>query len=195
MPPAHTLPQPRIEVTAGLTKLGMAALLVSLALPVAGRPSHAQSYGVQAIYVDSTTVRPVLRKLWIESVHANKELVACIGGYRFGDIFRLDRAAALYSLIPYQDSARRGPEFDADSMGVSRYLSELSVETCKPPDWVGTVHTHRMEGGREYPKLSSDDRGVISLWHERWSNDSVFCVLFSGEKPPYCEYRPGPIAR
>lgn len=155
------------------------------------RHARPQALVVTRVLVDATRVRPVLQRLWDESVAANKERVACIGGARDGAIFRITRAAALESLAPPPDSIRGRPEFDADSMGVSRYLSELSVEVCRPPEWAGTIHTHRVERGVEYPRLSSTDRAVISLWHARWRAESVFCVLYTREKPPRCEYRPG----
>ena len=173
-----------------------ATALTLLALAGSAAAARGQSDYVRAVYVDSLRVRPVLLQLWLESEATNRELVACIGGHREGDAFRITRAADLRALLAGSAPAKparnaRDTAYESDSVSVSRHFSEVSVHTCRPPEWVGTVHTHRMEDGVEYPKLSSNDRAVISLWHERWRRESVFCVLFSPEKPPYCEYQPG----
>jgi hypothetical protein len=144
---------------------------------------HAQRAPVQLVLIDSLKVRPVFQKLWDESVEMGKELVACIGGDQQDGTFKIRRAADLRSLMSQR--------FDSDSVSISLHGSQLSVDICKPPGWSGTIHTHRMEGGVEFPKLSARDRAVISLWHERWRRDSVFCVMFSRIKPPYCEYHAG----
>jgi hypothetical protein len=191
----------RLSLAAALLAPGLAAILAAPAFAQrAGAPAPAeprlvptrpQAVLVTRVLVDAGRIRPVLQRLWDESVAANKERVACLGGAREGTTFRITRAAALDSLATPPDSTRGRPEFDADSMGVSRYLSELSVEVCRPPEWAGTIHTHRVERGVEYPRLSSTDRAVISLWHARWRAESVFCVLYTREKAPHCEYRPG----
>jgi hypothetical protein len=141
---------------------------------------------ISRILVDSAAVRPVFRRLWDESVDTGREQVACIGGERRGREVRISRAAELREVVR---SAGAAADIDSDSVSVSREGSRLSVEACGPPDWIGTVHTHRIEDGVEHPGLSSDDRAVVSLWHARWRRESVFCVLYSPEKPPYCEHR------
>jgi len=147
---------------------------------------------VRTVALDRTNVRPVLQRLWRESVKANREMIACIGGDRDGDTFRISRAAPLEALVPAPDSVAGKPEFSSDSVSVSRYLTDVSIATCRPPRWVGTVHTHSArQDDLRYPKFSSDDRTVISRWHERWRHESVFCVLFAYDRVPYCEYREG----
>jgi hypothetical protein len=173
---------------------------------------------ISRIVIDSVAVRPVLRELWEASVETAREQVACIGGRRQGREFRIARAAELRAARRLSAGGSAGGslanagtgadaaveadggigsgaaieaagDIDSDSVSVSREWSRLSVDVCGPPEWVGTVHTHRIEGGEEHPGLSSNDRAVVSLWHARWRHESVFCVLYSPEKPPYCEHR------
>jgi hypothetical protein len=133
-------------------------------------------------------VRPVLEELWRASAKANRELVACLGGHREGETFKITRAAPLNLLIADRASTEAG----SDSVSVGPRLTRLSIEACRPPRWVGTVHTHGAgQASLRYPKFSSFDRTVISEWHRRWRHESVFCVLFSEETVPYCEYQPG----
>ena len=171
------------------TSLGVAVALASLA----HFSATTQAQGVRAVLVDSVRVRPILQRLWDESVRTNQERVACIGGERREGVVRVTRAVDLTDALgTLVSSGSEGePSFESDSASVTREGSLLSIEVCRPPDWFGTVHTHRIEDGVEYPKLSSGDRAVISLWHERWRRDSVFCVMFSRVAPPACEWRPG----
>ena len=175
---------------------GILAVAASAAALCGSAPAAAQSPGASAgvwqarisrILVDSAAVRPVFRRLWDESVETGREQVACIGGERRGREVRISQAAELREVVRRASGASE--DIDSDSVSVSREGSRLSVEACGPPDWIGTVHTHRIENGVEYPGLSSDDRAVVSLWHARWRRESVFCVLYSPEKPPYCEHR------
>ncbi len=171
----------------------LALLLLGLAPLLAITPvGHAQSPSVRLVTIDSLKVRPVLQQLWQDSVRDNRELVACLGGQLRGDTFKITHAVPLESLITIPDSLRWDPEVGSDSVSVGSYLTTLSIETCRPPEWVGAVHTHssRVEDLR-YPKLSPHDETVVSLWHERWQRDSVFCVLFEEGRPPYCEFREG----
>lgn len=116
--------------------------------------------------------RAVLRSLWIESVEANQERVACIAGYRDGEIFHVT-------------NAERVPTEKADSM---RVTPGPSLEKCGPPEWVGTVHTHiALYLGRPFSTLSPSDRAVMGLWHDRWGVQGAFCVLYSPAEA-YCEY-------
>lgn len=168
----------------------MSFSVVVLAAGVA--PVRAQSPLVRLVTLDSTSVRPVLERLWDDSVRENRELVACLGGERLGDTFKIKRAAPLESLASVPDSLEQSSEFGSDSVSVSRSLTDVSIETCRPPEWVGTVHTHSSRiADLRYPKLSSYDHAVVSLWHERWRHESVFCVLYEKGQPPYCEYLPG----
>jgi hypothetical protein len=166
--------------------LGLAPLLQNLSF------GHAQSPPVRLVTIDSLNVRPVLEQLWKDSVRENRELVACLGGRLRGDTFRISRATPLESLVAITDSLQGESEVRSDSVSVGSQLTRLSIETCRPPEWVGAVHTHssRVEELR-YPKLSPHDETVVSAWHERWRSDSVFCVLFEEGRPPYCEFRGG----
>ncbi|HEY7461110.1 MAG TPA: hypothetical protein VIC59_04475 [Gemmatimonadota bacterium] len=169
----------------------LAVLLGLAALPAIPRVVVAQSPAVRLITIDSLNVRPVLRKLWSDSVRENRELVACLGGELRGDTFKITRATPLESLVALPDSLGASP-VESDSVSVGSRVTTLSIETCGPPQWAGTVHTHSSRiADLRYPKLSPRDRTVVSLWHERWRHDSVFCVLFEEGKPPYCEFRAG----
>jgi hypothetical protein len=179
------------------------ALLGSLGLTPEVR---AQSPPVTLVKLDPSAVRPVLEKLWDESVEQNRELVACLSGQREGASFEIDRAVPLESLADVPDSLEVVPdslevvpdslednsEFGSDSVSVGSRLTDLSIATCRPPEWVGTIHTHSSRVLElRYPKLSSFDRTVVSFWHRRWRHESVFCVLFDRDKPPYCEWQAG----
>jgi hypothetical protein len=63
-----------------------------------------------------------------------------------------------------------------------------SLETCGPPRWQGTVHTHvaLYDGERPYSRFSGADRGVNRLWWRRWNAEGMFCVLYS-QTGAYCE--------
>lgn len=171
-----------------LIRIGLALACLTVGAGVA----HGQRAGVTLVTLNPVTVRPVLEGLWKESVEANRELVACLGGYRDGDTFRINKARTLESPIGGAELPASRPELGSDSVSVSPYLTNLSIETCRPPEWIGTVHTHsaRQEDLR-YPKFSSFDRTVISFWHRRWRHESVFCVLFAADQVPYCEYQEG----
>jgi len=73
----------------------------------------------------------------------------------------------------------------SDSMGVS---AAASLETCAPPRWSGTVHTHvaLRDGLRPYSLFSGADRGIMMMWWRRWGVDGLFCLLYS-EKDVLCE--------
>ncbi len=63
-----------------------------------------------------------------------------------------------------------------------------SIERCSPPKWAGTAHTHiTFYRGQPYATFSMSDRAVMGLWRRRWSQEGLFCVLFS-ETEAYCEY-------
>ncbi len=175
------------------TRAPLLATLLGLAqLPAIPGAGLAQSPAVRLVTIDSLTVRPVLQRLWNDSVRENRELVACLGGELRGDTFKITRAEPLESLVALPDSLGASPEVGSDSVSVGSRLTTLSIETCGPPRWAGTVHTHSSRiADLRYPKLSPRDRTVVSLWHERWRHDSVFCVLFDQGRPPYCEFRAG----
>jgi hypothetical protein len=109
-----------------------------------------------------------LHLLWSASAAAKAERVACLASTVDGDTIRISRVQLL--------AAGRG-----DSLGVS---AATSLETCGPPEWRGTVHTHvaLREGGRPYSLFSGADRGVMMLWWQRWRTAGVFCLLYSPEE-------------
>jgi hypothetical protein len=102
---------------------------------------------------------------------------------------REERAACLASSIRNDTVFISGiaplePE-DADSMGIS---ATASVESCGPPKWSGTVHTHISEyaDGKPSAKFSAQDRTAMRLWYDRWHSDGVFCLIYS-EEDAHCE--------
>lgn len=77
------------------------------------------------------------------------------------------------------------PPEDADSMGIS---AVASVDTCGPPQWSGTVHSHIAMYTEDRPskRFSAQDRIAMRLWYDRWRADAVFCVVYS-EEDAHCE--------
>jgi hypothetical protein len=112
-----------------------------------------------------------LRRLWLASNGAKAERVACLAGEIRRDTVRVTR------ILPLDDWS--------DSLGVS---ARQSLETCGPPRWQGTVHTHvaLRDGLRPYSRFSGADRGVNRLWWRRWNAEGMFCVLYS-PTGAYCE--------
>lgn len=112
-----------------------------------------------------------LRRLWTASIDAKAERVACLAGQVHRDTVRVTRVLPL--------------DGRADSLGVSALPS---LDTCVPPRWQGTVHTHvaLRDGVRPYSRFSGADRGVNRLWWRRWNAEGMFCVLYS-PADAYCE--------
>ena len=112
-----------------------------------------------------------LRRLWVASSDAKAERVACLAGEIRGDTVHVTRILPLTGW--------------ADSLGVS---AGQSLDTCGPPRWQGTVHTHvaLYDGERPYSRFSGADRGVNRLWWRRWNAEGMFCVLYSATGA-YCE--------
>ena len=112
-----------------------------------------------------------LRRLWSTSSDAKAERVACLAGEIRLDTVRVTR------ILPLAGRA--------DSLGVS---ARQSLDTCGPPRWQGTVHTHvaLYDGTRPYARFSGADRGVNRLWWRRWNTEGIFCVLYSADGA-YCE--------
>lgn len=113
-----------------------------------------------------------LRRLWDASIAAKQERVACLGGER------TDSGTQITRVLVLEVGA-------ADSMGIS---ATRSIETCGPPHWIGTVHTHiaLRDGQRPYPRFSGADRGVMLLWWRRWQIDGTFCLLYTATAA-HCE--------
>jgi hypothetical protein len=116
--------------------------------------------------------RPLLHELWQSSLAAKAERVACLAATIEGDTVRISDVLPL-------DPAR------SDSLGVA---ASASLETCGPPRWHGTVHTHvaLRDGLRPYSLFSGADRGVMMLWWQHWQVDGTFCLLYS-ENDVICE--------
>jgi hypothetical protein len=112
-----------------------------------------------------------LRLLWAASSNAKTEQVACLAGMIRRDTVLVTR------ILPLDGWA--------DSLGVS---AGQSLDTCGPPGWQGTVHTHvaLRDGVRPYSRFSGADRGVNQLWWRRWNAEGMFCVVYS-PTDAYCE--------
>ncbi|HYF39195.1 MAG TPA: hypothetical protein VD930_05875 [Gemmatimonadales bacterium] len=112
--------------------------------------------------------QPELHRLWEASTLAKAERVACLAADIDGDTVRISR------VLPLQVSR-------ADSLGIS---ATSSLESCGPPEWRGTVHTHvaLRDGRTPYTLFSGADRGVMMMWWQRWKVDGVFCLLYSGNE-------------
>ena len=114
----------------------------------------------------------MLRELWEESVASQQERVACLAADIRGDTVFVSRILRI--------------EADAaDSMGVSAIAS---IESCGPPEWNGTVHTHVALYAEDGPsrRFSGQDRTAMRMWYDRWRSDGVFCVVYS-ERSAHCE--------
>ena len=112
--------------------------------------------------------QPELHRLWEASALAKAERVACLAAEIEDDTVRISRVLAL-------DETR------ADSLGIS---ATASLESCGPPEWRGTVHTHvaLRDGRSPYSLFSGADRGVMMMWWQRWRVDGVFCLLYSDQE-------------
>jgi hypothetical protein len=116
--------------------------------------------------------QPELRRLWEASALAKAERVACLAAEIESETVRISRVLAL-------EEAR------ADSLGIS---ATASLESCGPPEWRGTMHTHvaLRDGRSPYSLFSGADRGVMMMWWQRWRVDGVFCLLYS-DREVICE--------
>jgi hypothetical protein len=142
----------------GTLRFGMVALLLA-----ADGPDH-----IPAAFRFEPSARPELHKLWETSSNAKAERVACLAGSTDGDTVLISR------VFPLEVGA-------SDSLGVS---AAASLDTCGPPSWRGTVHTHvaLRDGVRPYSLFSGADRGIMMLWWRRWQEDGIFCLLYSAEE-------------
>ena len=143
-------------------RLALALLTLPLAAAQPGGPD-----GV-ALGAEAATA---MRSLWNASVAAHTELVACLASTVDGDTLRITRVQPLTA--------------GADSMAVS---AQSSLETCGPPAWQGTVHTHiaLTADQRPYALFSGADRGIMLMWWQRWKSDGTFCLLYAQDQA-HCE--------
>ena len=139
-------------------RIGIVALLLAADGP--GR--------VPSAFRFEPSVRPELHRLWEASLSAKAERVACLAGSIEADTVRISR------VFPLDVGA-------SDSLGVP---AAASLDTCGPPSWRGTVHTHvaLRDGRRPYSLFSGADRGIMMLWWRRWQEDGIFCLLYSAEE-------------
>ena len=155
-------------------------LLASVAISVpetslSARTQETSSLSVTAMRLDTdfhfeNRARISLQALWRTSDAAKQERVACIGGYQHADTTYITRVEPVSA--------------DADSLQAT---AGASLQECRPPEWLGTVHTHvaRIDG-RPYVTFSGSDRAVMAAWHRQWQADGVFCVLYD-DRRAHCE--------
>jgi hypothetical protein len=127
---------------------------------------------IPTVFQFEGSARPGLHRLWSESVMSKAERVACLAGSIESDTVHITGVLAL----------EPGP---SDSLGIS---AGESLDTCAPPSWKGTVHTHvaLRDGRQPYSLFSGADRGIMMLWWRRWQEDGIFCLLYS-EREVICE--------
>jgi hypothetical protein len=133
--------------------------------------AHGVRHEPPSTFLIEPDARAALHRLWAASLESRSERVACLASAIDGDTVRITRIRQL-------DAA------GLDSLAVG---AEVSLETCSPPEWQGTVHTHiAHDGQRPYSKFSGADRGVMLTWGQRWRSQGTFCLLFS-ETSVHCE--------
>jgi hypothetical protein len=125
---------------------------------------------VDANFHFDSRARISLQALWRTSDASKQERVACIGGYQHADTTYITRVGLVSA--------------DADSLQAT---AGASLRECRPPEWLGTVHTHvaRIDG-HPYVTFSGSDRAVMAVWHRQWQADGVFCVLYD-DRRAHCE--------
>jgi hypothetical protein len=129
------------------------------------------AHGGPLAFAVAPSAQADLRALWRGSIAAKLERVACLASVIDDDTLRILRIRPL--------------DAGADSVAVS---ARASLETCGPPDWQGTVHTHiaQVGGAPGYRFFSGADRGVMLMWWQRWKADGTFCLLYA-EDEVHCE--------
>ena len=156
--------------------LVLAAIAISVPkTSVAARTQVMSALNAPATQTDAdfhfdSRARISLQALWHTSDAAKQERVACIGGYQRADTTYITRVEQVNA--------------DADSLQAA---AGASLQECRPPEWLGTVHTHvaRLDG-LPYVTFSGSDRAVMAAWHRRWQADGVFCVLYD-DRRAHCE--------
>ena len=141
------------------------------ALGLAAVPLLGALLGAPSAFRVEPAARAPLHELWAASVAAKAERVACLASVVEGDTLRITRIMPLSA--------------GADSMAVS---AGASLETCGPPEWQGTVHTHvaLQADGQPFDRFSGSDRGVMLMWWQRWRTDGTFCLLYAQDRV-HCE--------
>ena len=144
--------------------------LVALLLCLPARSMIAQ----QQAWVMGPQAKLALQQLWAASLTARREQVACLGGSISPDSVIVNRIKLLNE--------------PSDSLTAS---AGLSLATCAPPEWMGTVHSHVRSTDDEAPatRFSPGDRAVMSEWTTRWGSRGAFCLVYS-ERNMHCEVYP-----
>jgi hypothetical protein len=143
-------------------RLALALLMLPLGAPRGDGPD------ALAVTAEAATA---MRALWAASVAAHTELVACLASTVDGDTLRITRIQPLTA--------------GADSLAVS---AQASLESCGPPTWQGTLHTHiaLRADQQPYGLFSGADRGIMLMWWQRWKSDGTFCLLYTQDQA-HCE--------
>jgi hypothetical protein len=146
----------------------VARLYWLLGLSAAGALAGATPNSIPRAFRFEGTAPSELHRLWEESAESKSERVACLAGSIESDTVRI---TGVFALEPGR----------SDSLGIS---AAASLETCGPPDWRGTVHTHvaLRDGRQPYSLFSGADRGIMMLWWRRWREDGIFCLLYSAQE-------------
>jgi hypothetical protein len=149
----------------------VAGILLAGLLAAGARPVKAQL----PTWVIEQPARPALSALWQASSRARAERVACLAGRIGPDTVWITGAAPVVT---------RG----ADSLTAE---GEPSLAQCRPPGWIGTVHTHVRSTDDPEPvnRFSPGDRAQMSEWARRWGRAGAFCLLHSAEGA-HCEVYP-----
>lgn len=144
--------------------------LVAILLGLAARPGAAQ----QQAWVMGPQAKLALQQLWAVSLTTRREQVACLGGTIGPDTVLVTR------LKPVSEPS--------DSLMAS---AAISLATCAPPEWIGTVHSHVRSTDDDAPasRFSPEDRRVMSAWTTRWGGQGAFCLVYS-ERSMHCEVYP-----
>lgn len=142
----------------------------SLAVPLLAATilAHGSPPATVAFTADA---RVELHRLWSLSLASKTERVACLASLIGGDTVRILRVRLL--------------DGGTDSLAVGALAS---LDTCAPPLWQGTVHTHiaLYDGQQPYARFSGADRGVMQTWGQRWRTQGTFCLLYA-ETTVHCE--------
>ena len=119
----------------------------------------------------SPAAKAQLHGLWVESIRAKQERVACLGGTVADHIVNV---ATIRQLV-------------SETRDSTQIVARESIRICRPPEWLGTVHSHIATfNGLPYVTFSPNDRIVMSLWHREWKESGVFCVLYT-RSAAHCE--------
>ena len=128
----------------------------------------------QPAWVTGAEAKPVLQRVWAATLETRLEQVGCLGGEIRADTVLILRA------LPVAEYS--------DSLTAS---SQVSLATCAPPEWMGTVHSHVRSTDDDAPatRFSAGDRAVMSAWSQRWRARGAFCLIYSAQRM-HCELYP-----